>query len=63
MKKHTVTTWGKNAPDAYVSNGVIGFRFPKNPFVNVLGLMAGFTTLPCSSMSMPTGFSETQQAQ
>ena len=45
MKKHTVTYWGKYAPDAYVSNGVIGFRFPKDPFRNVQGLMAGFTTL------------------
>ena len=45
MKKYTVTHWGKYAPDAYVSNGVIGFRFPKDPFERVLGLMAGFTTL------------------
>ena len=45
MKKYTVTHWGKYAPEAYVSNGVIGFRFPKDPFRNVLGLMAGFTTL------------------
>ena len=45
MKTHTVTQWGKYAPDAYVSNGVIGFRFPKDPFRGVLGLMSGFTTL------------------
>ncbi len=45
MKKYTVTYWGKYAPDAYVSNGVIGFRFGKNPFTNAIGLMAGFTTL------------------
>ena len=45
MKTHTVTYWGKYAPDAYVSNGVIGFRFGKNPFSRVIGMMAGFTTL------------------
>ncbi|MBQ8718051.1 MAG: hypothetical protein IJY66_02155, partial [Clostridia bacterium] len=45
MKTHTVTYWGKYAPEAYVSNGVIGFRFGKNPFIRATGLMAGFTTL------------------
>ncbi len=45
MKNHIVTYWGRYAPDAYVSNGVIGFRFGKNPFVRIIGMMAGFTTL------------------
>ncbi|MBQ4575904.1 MAG: glycoside hydrolase family 65 protein [Clostridia bacterium] len=45
MKKYTVTYWGKYAPEAYVSNGVIGFRFGKNPFTGAIGLLAGFTTL------------------
>lgn len=42
MKKHTVTSWSEFAPSAYVSNGFIGFRFPKNPFKNVIGLLSGF---------------------
>ena len=41
----TADSWGPNSPDAYVSNGLIGFRFPKDPFHEVLGLMSGFTTL------------------
>ncbi len=45
MKKHTVTYWGKYAPEAYVSNGMIGFRFGKNPFTHAIGLLSGFTTL------------------
>ena len=45
MKKHTVTKWGPHPVDAYVSNGLIGFRIGKNPFVRPIGMMAGFTTL------------------
>lgn len=45
MRKHTVTKWGAHPADAYVSNGIIGFRFEKNPFVRPIGMMAGFTTL------------------
>ncbi len=45
MKKHTVTNWGKFAPEAYVANGLIGFRVGKNPFTKMTGLMSGFTTL------------------
>ena len=45
MKKHVVTYWGKYAPEAYVSNGLIGFRFGKNPFLGAVGLLAGFATL------------------
>lgn len=45
MKTHSVTYWGKYAPEAYVSNGVIGFRFGRNPFTGALGLLAGFTAL------------------
>ena len=41
----TADQWGPHSPDAYVSNGLIGFRFPKDPFREVLGLMSGFTTL------------------
>ena len=41
----TADSWGPHSPDAYVSNGLIGFRFPKDPFREVLGLMSGFTTL------------------
>ncbi len=45
MKKHTITKWGQYPCDAYVSNGLIGFRIGKNPFARPVGMMAGFTTL------------------
>lgn len=45
MRKHTVTYWGKHAPMAYVSNGFIGFRFAKDPFNKVIGMLGGFTAV------------------
>ncbi len=42
MKKHTTTYWGEHAPEAYLSNGLLGFRYGKNPFDNVSGFLAGF---------------------
>lgn len=42
MKKHIVTEWSEFSPPAYVSNGFIGFRFPKNPFKETVGLLSGF---------------------
>ncbi len=42
MKKHTFSSWGEFSPAAYVSNGFIGFRFKKNPFHHVQGLLSGF---------------------
>ncbi|MBR6558555.1 MAG: glycoside hydrolase family 65 protein [Clostridia bacterium] len=44
MKKHTITEWGRCAPKAYLSNGLIGFRVGKNAFGDITGLMSGFTT-------------------
>lgn len=45
MKKHVVTNWHEHSPEAYISNGVIGLRVGKNPFQNVQGLLAGFTSV------------------
>ncbi len=45
MKKHTVSYFGKYSPPAYVSNGFIGFRIPKNAFEGVVGLLGGFTAV------------------
>ena len=42
MTKHTVTSWGEYSPSAYVSNGFIGFRFAKDPFKDIIGLLSGF---------------------
>ena len=43
MTKHTVTSWGEYSPSAYVSNGFIGFRFAKDPFKDIIGLLSGNT--------------------
>lgn len=45
MKKHSFSSWNEHSPEAYVSNGFIGFRFPKNAFSGTYGLLAGFTAL------------------
>ncbi len=42
MKKHITTFWGENSPAAYVSNGFIGFRFNKDPFKKIIGMLSGF---------------------
>ncbi|MBE6541955.1 MAG: glycoside hydrolase family 65 protein [Ruminococcaceae bacterium] len=45
MTIHTTKKWGEFSPPAYVANGFIGFRFYKNPFSGVLGILAGVTAL------------------
>ncbi len=45
MKKHTVSYFGKYSPQAYVSNGFIGLRIPRDPFSKMVGLLGGFTTV------------------
>ncbi|MBR5452853.1 MAG: glycoside hydrolase family 65 protein, partial [Clostridia bacterium] len=44
MKKYTITQCGKYDPEAYLSNGFVGFRVGKNAFSDITGLLSGFTT-------------------
>ena len=67
MKQHTIHDRMPDAPEAYLSNGVIGLRVGRNPMQEITGLLSGFSTLlerhevealapiPCPKLDIVTG--------
>ena len=67
MKQHTIYERMPDAPEAYLSNGMIGLRIGRNPMQEISGLLSGFSTrlerhevealapIPCPKIDIITG--------
>lgn len=67
MKKHTIYKRMPDAPEAYLSNGMVGLRVGRNPMQEMTGLLSGFSTflerhevealapIPCPKIDIITG--------
>ena len=67
MKQHTIYERMHDAPDAYLSNGMVGLRVGRNPMQEISALLSGFSTrlerhevealapVPCPKIDIITG--------
>lgn len=67
MKQHTIYERMHDAPDAYLSNGMVGLRVGRNPMQEISGLLSGFSArlerhevealapIPCPKVDIVTG--------